>query len=125
MLLGAGHTIVKKVVWYLPQVAHMLERPQIDTSLTDDQDSDEGGLRARGRKAEVAWAAGMLGLHHLLLSAGPQSWQKLGSQAHSALLGWEGQSLSPPPLGQLGVLLSADHAGSPRAPSSWSLGDCV
>lgn len=104
----------------------MLERPQIGTSLTDDQDSDEGGLRARGRKAEVAWAPGMLGLHHLLLlSAGPQSCQRLGIQAHSALLGLEGRSLSPLSLGQLGVLLSADHAGPLRAPSSWNLGDCV
>lgn len=42
----------------------------------------------------------MLCCHHLPLSAGSQSWGRLGNQAHSALLGWKGWNLSPPPLGQ-------------------------
>lgn len=53
-MLSAGYTIMKKVVWHLPQGAQVLGRSQMDTSLTDDQDSDEGGLGARGGRAEAA-----------------------------------------------------------------------
>lgn len=72
----------------------MLERPQMGKFLTDDLMREDWGQRWEGRGC---WVLRMLCCHHLPLSAGTQS----GSQTHSALLGWEGRSLSSPPLGQL------------------------
>lgn len=84
----------------------------------NDQDSDGGGLGARGGRPEAAWAQGMLCCHYLPLSADPQSWGRSGSRAHSALPGWKGRNLSPSPLHQPSLVGPGPTAWSSALSSS-------